>query len=319
MRRSLFWLLDRGPGNQESAASLHRDLLEHAEEADRLGYASLWVAEHHFADLGTPNPAVLLAALAQRTTRIRLGPATAVLPLRHPLQTAEDYALVDVLSNGRLNLGVGCGSRPDEFTPFGVDFESRREETARSLAALRTAWRSPAVNVPPLQRPTPPIFVATTNEETAYGVGRAGDGLLTLLAPGETDLRPVAGRVDAHRRGLADSGRGDAEAIVMMLAHVADTEVEVESSVPAALGMFLSNLTGAPCEPNAGLVRAMRAGGTGLFGPPADVEARLEDLGAHGIDHIALIPRFGGLSAEAAVRTLRLLAPEPFSPSGQPT
>jgi len=145
MLRSLFWLLDHHPDTGESLAELHATALEQASLADRLGFTSLWLAEHHFHALGTAaNPAVVLSALAQRTQRLRLGPAVSVLPLRNPIQVAEDYALVDLLSGGRLNMGVGTGSQPLEFAGFGADFEGRGKLFDENLAVLRSRWSAAA-------------------------------------------------------------------------------------------------------------------------------------------------------------------------------
>jgi alkanesulfonate monooxygenase SsuD/methylene tetrahydromethanopterin reductase-like flavin-dependent oxidoreductase (luciferase family) len=139
--RSLFWLLDHYPETGESLSSVHTTALAHARLADRLGFTGLWLAEHHFKKLGTaPNPAVVLAAVAQCTENLRLGPAVSVLPLRDPILVAEDYALVDVLSGGRLDMGVGSGSQPLEFEGMERDFETRRESFDAHLATLRECW-----------------------------------------------------------------------------------------------------------------------------------------------------------------------------------
>ena len=86
------------------------EMLEQAEYAEALGYDSIWVAEHHSAYGSISSPAVLLAAIAQRTKRIRIGSSISVLPFQNPVRTAEEYAMVDVLSGGRLNFGVGRGN-----------------------------------------------------------------------------------------------------------------------------------------------------------------------------------------------------------------
>jgi alkanesulfonate monooxygenase SsuD/methylene tetrahydromethanopterin reductase-like flavin-dependent oxidoreductase (luciferase family) len=126
MKRSIFLLLDHYPQLTSSHGEHYAFLLEHARSADALGFEALWLAEHHFQDLGTiPNPAVPLAAIAGQTRRLRIGPAVSVLPYRHPVLIAEDYAMVDILSNGRLNMGVGCGSQPVEFTGLDASFDNR--------------------------------------------------------------------------------------------------------------------------------------------------------------------------------------------------
>jgi alkanesulfonate monooxygenase SsuD/methylene tetrahydromethanopterin reductase-like flavin-dependent oxidoreductase (luciferase family) len=127
IRLSTFSILDHYPERPGSVGDRLQRSLDLCELADELGYEACWVGEHHFSNFGVmPNPAVWLAAAAQRTRRIRLGPAVSVLPLRHPLQVVEDYALVDQLSGGRLNLGVGSGTLPFEFDGFGIDAAEKR-------------------------------------------------------------------------------------------------------------------------------------------------------------------------------------------------
>lgn len=320
MKRSLFWLLDQYPETGESVASVHEAALAHAVEADRLGFESLWLAEHHFRTLGTaPNPAVLLGAIARLTRRIRLGPAIAVLPLRDPIQVAEDYALVDVLSRGRLNMGVGSGSQRTEYAPFGIDFEARREVFAENLATIRERWQAAGIgeigpaslNVAPIQSPVPPIYVATLSIESAYQIGLAGDSMLTLVPPPSDGLDDVAARVHAHARGLRESGRAEqtAESVVMIFAHVAETEAEVRSTVTPALVRLLRAMGGVELPDAEAFYRQMRGNDAGLFGTPSEVARQLQRLADLGIDHVAFISRFGGMSGEAAMQSLRRLAP----------
>ena len=320
MQHSLFWLLDHYPDTGESSASLYETALGQAEVADRLGFTSLWIAEHHFRTIGTaPNPAVVLAAIAQRTQQIRLGPAVAVLPLRHPIHVAEDYALVDVLSGGRLNLGVGSGSDPAEHAPFGLDFETRKVSFDHHLGDIRKRWQAAvagergnsAINVRPTQTPHPPIYIATMSPETAYRVGLEGDSLLTLVPPSAESVDGAAARIREHARGLRVAAKQDtpAESIAMMFAHVAESEEEVRATVAPALSRLMVNM-GAPkpADPEA-LYEHMRRNDVGVFGTPDDVERQLDRLADRGIRHIAFISRFGGMSEDAALRSLEMLAP----------
>lgn len=313
MRRSLFWLLDRYEETGESVGEVHAFALEQAALADRLGFESIWLAEHHFESLGTvPHPAVLLAAMATVTERIRLGPATAVLPLRNPIQVAEDYAMVDVVSGGRLNMGVGSGSRPGEFAGFGVDFEGRRGRFDEALTALRARWRGEgALNVRPRQRPTPPIHVAAMSEASAYRIGRAGDRLLTLASPGDHDLDAVAERVRAHARGARDGGSAASEpgAVVMMFAHVAGTDAELREATLPAWARLLTSMSGEATREARRSFERMRDSGLALFTTQALLTSRLQRLEAAGLRHVAFVTRFGGMPEAAARRALHRLAP----------
>ena len=101
---------DHYPDRERTVPALYAEVLGQGILADELGYHALFLAEHHFHQYGAvPNPAVLLASLAQRTKQLRLGTSISVLPFRNPALVAEDYAMLDVLSNGRLELGVGSG------------------------------------------------------------------------------------------------------------------------------------------------------------------------------------------------------------------
>ena len=128
----------RGRADAERA---YRENLEIFDAADRLGFDAVWVAQHHFKDLGgmLPSPFPFLAAVAQRTRRLRLGTSIIVLPFEHPLRVAEDAAVVDTISNGRLELGVGSGSDADEFEAFGVAIDSRHQRTTEALMTLKRA------------------------------------------------------------------------------------------------------------------------------------------------------------------------------------
>lgn len=142
MRFGIFSVADHYPRElRRSATELYGELRDQAEAADALGFDSFWIAEHHFHEYGAvPRPPVWLAAAAQRTRRIRLGSAVVVLPFDNPLRTAEDYAMVDMLSGGRLNLGVGSGYLTHEYAGFGLSLEEKRERFTEALEIVLRAW-----------------------------------------------------------------------------------------------------------------------------------------------------------------------------------
>jgi alkanesulfonate monooxygenase SsuD/methylene tetrahydromethanopterin reductase-like flavin-dependent oxidoreductase (luciferase family) len=110
-------------------ATFYARMLEQIVRVDELGYTTAWLTEHHFAPYGgtLPNPAVLGAAIAARTRSIRIGSAVTVLPLHNPLLVAEDFAMLDVISGGRVDFAIGRGSVLAEFAEFGVDYAYGRE------------------------------------------------------------------------------------------------------------------------------------------------------------------------------------------------
>jgi alkanesulfonate monooxygenase SsuD/methylene tetrahydromethanopterin reductase-like flavin-dependent oxidoreductase (luciferase family) len=135
----------RPPDNPGGYGAYYAECVAEVEEADRLGLAAVWLSEHHLTTDGfLPSPLAMLAALAVRTRRIELGTNVLLLPLHHPLRVAEDAAVVDLLSGGRLVLGVGQGYAPHEFAAFGVDLRSRPARLgreSRSSAAPGSAAR----------------------------------------------------------------------------------------------------------------------------------------------------------------------------------
>ncbi len=154
--------------------------------AERLGFESAWVAQHHFLsnEGGLPSPFVFLAQVAARTSRIRLGTGIVTLPLEMPLRVAEDAAVLDLLSGGRLEVGFGPGGTASVFSAFGQDSAERREIFERNLAIVRAAWRGEALGggenhlYPQAAGLADRLWQATFSTAGAARAGRAGDGLL---------------------------------------------------------------------------------------------------------------------------------------------
>ena len=188
-------------------------IAEQAEFADRLGFHSLFLPESHFTgSAACPSPLVVLAAAAARTTRLRLGTTSYLLPIRNAFQAAEEVAVLDRISNGRVILGLGRGSRPALFAAFGVDPRTKRQRFSESLDLMRRAWAGEAIEVGegeartrvrlsplPVQQPHPELWVA------AFGplaLKQAGElGLPYLSSPLETIQRLKANH-QVHRDAL---------------------------------------------------------------------------------------------------------------------
>ena len=128
---------------EASPAERYRYALEQIEAAERLGFASAWVAQHHFheAEGGLPSPFVLLGAAAQRTRRIGLATGVITLPMEDPVRVAEDAAVLDAISGGRAQIGLGSGGNPNSFPAFGADFAERGSTFGAKLETLETLWR----------------------------------------------------------------------------------------------------------------------------------------------------------------------------------
>lgn len=172
-------------GTGDSRA-IYQEALELFTAADEMGFDVGWVAEHHFKELVGRLPSLFpfLAAASQRTRHIRLGTAVAILPFENPLRLAEDAAVVDALSGGRLELGVGSGLDPGEFLAYGVDIGQRLERTTEALRVLQSALAGDALGESEL-RLNPPapgllnrIWQSGQSLAGAQYVAKAGSGLL---------------------------------------------------------------------------------------------------------------------------------------------
>ena len=122
----------------ESSAKVYARALEVALEAENLGFHSIWIAEHHFSNYGyVPSPLVMASHIAAKTANIRIGTGVVVLPLHHPLIVAEETAMVDILSNGRLEVGLGRGYQPYEFERFDQTLSESRERWSEGVEILK--------------------------------------------------------------------------------------------------------------------------------------------------------------------------------------
>jgi alkanesulfonate monooxygenase SsuD/methylene tetrahydromethanopterin reductase-like flavin-dependent oxidoreductase (luciferase family) len=168
------------PRENSTYPEMFRRQLDEAELADRIGIDQIWFFEHHLLPTGpVPSPNLLIAAAARATRRIRFASMVNILPFRHPLLVAEEAAMLDNLTNGRFDMGLGRGLRPPEFEAFGVDQQQSREMFLESFDLIRRIWadenfvqrgkywtvRKEAPLSPPLvQRPHPPFLVSAQSE-----------------------------------------------------------------------------------------------------------------------------------------------------------
>ncbi len=204
----------------DDAADSYRIALDLFTTAEQLGFDSGWVAQHHFLNGGGRMPSTLtfLAAAAERTRRIQLGTAIVILPLEDPLRVAEDAAVVDTISGGRLQLGLGTGGDPLTFAAFGQDLESRRERYAESLQVLTLTLAGERISgtdarlYPPAPTLPERMWESTLSTEGATRIGHNANGLLlartAFLSREATDEAqlPVAQaylHARAHEPGLA--------------------------------------------------------------------------------------------------------------------
>ena len=211
----------RYPGDPRSDPELYAEALDLAVLAEDLGFDSVWVSEHHFVDDAyMPSLMPMCAAIAARTSRIRIGTALLLAPLFEPLRLAEDAATVDLISGGRLTLGLGLGWRREEFETLGVPMTERAARLEDTVAVLRQAWSGslvtggrtlsyPGVRVTP-DPPSPggpPIWIGALAETAVRRAGVIGDGFMSTSPTPESFSREVAWA----REGHAKADRGEDE------------------------------------------------------------------------------------------------------------
>ena len=182
MRLGMYVDMRNAPQWRRPWAEHYGRWLERIEEAERLGADAVWLTEHHFFDDGyLPQCWTLAAAIAARTSRIRIGTAVALLPLHSAIEVAEQIAIVDIISNGRIEPGFGVGYRKPEYQAFGGDFKKRYAVYAERIREMRRLWGEEhgaerTVTPPPVQKPIP-IWGGFGGPMGARTAGRLGLGL----------------------------------------------------------------------------------------------------------------------------------------------
>jgi alkanesulfonate monooxygenase SsuD/methylene tetrahydromethanopterin reductase-like flavin-dependent oxidoreductase (luciferase family) len=327
----------------------YREMLAQTGYAEHLGFDEVWLAEHHGSEYGSiPSPQVAAAAIAERTTRMRIGIAVSNLTFAWPVRVAEDYAMVDVLSGGRLDFGVGRGYQPEEFRTMGVaeHQEESRAVFAEALEVIRGLWSRPP-GVPfsydgrhfrihgvscrptPVQRPTPPLYVAAISPQTFDLAADLGCNL--LVTPTLMTLPELNRLVVDLKRRLVVAGRDPLSLDFPMnwQIHLADSTAEAEANAAGPLAWYYRKVIDlVPSGPEvplgyeryAELVAAFReAGGLTLaglqesgvvyVGEPAGLVEEIDRLYEEtGLQHLICWMRFGALAHEKVLRSLELFA-----------
>ena len=217
----------RYPGDSRTDTELYAEALTLAEDAERLGFDSVWTSEHHFVDDSyLPSVLTLSAAIAARTRRVTIGTGLMLAPLHEPLRVAEDAAVVDLISGGRLVLGVGLGWRAEEFEALGIRIGDRVRRLEDSIAVYRQAWSGELVtggehlsyaDVPvrplPARPGGPPVWIGGLSEPAVRRAGRLADGFMAT----EVTAASLAGQVEIAREAHANADRDEEFAIAVHL------------------------------------------------------------------------------------------------------
>jgi alkanesulfonate monooxygenase SsuD/methylene tetrahydromethanopterin reductase-like flavin-dependent oxidoreductase (luciferase family) len=330
-----FFLL--GSPEMLPAQEMYRRVLDWAVLAEDLGYDSVWLAEHHFSNYGyIPNPLMMAVKVAQRTRRVRIGTAVLVLPFWHPLRVAEDIAMADQLTDGRMEIGVARGYQPYEFARFGLRMEEARDRTDETLEVLLRAltlegfdfhgryYQIPETTVfpRPLQQPHPPIWLAAHTRESFEIGARLG-----LQAITTNSGRPI----DVLQEGWSDfldvrkqyNVQGPIEFAVQQQMCLAPTDDEARQMMEHVLYNFrqVANLRGgtervvkgrsypAPVEGEPSLDELFES--RTLSGSSATVRRKIEQYRAvSDITALNCTFQLGHMGPDLVTRSMRLFAEE---------
>ena len=217
----LFFLMQRD--EQWSEQAVYDSDVRQMLAAEALGYQSVWIAEHHFNDYGLcPAPPVLAAYLAARTTTLRFGMGVSLLPLHHPVDLAEQLAVLDVVSGGRLDVGIGRGGTLQDYQTFQSDRADARARVEEGIALLQASWSGAPfdfdgrfhsaerlhVRPRPAQRPHPPLYIAANSEDSVRSAARLG---LPTLSSFFVSVDELQHRHRLYRELAAEAGRSQSE------------------------------------------------------------------------------------------------------------
>ncbi len=249
---SLFYFASYRAGQEDDK---YRLLLEGAKYADEHGFAAVWTPERHFGDFGGlyPNPAITSAAVAAITKNIHIRAGSCVSPLHNPIRIAEDWALVDNLSKGRVGISFASGWQPSDFVLKPETFADRKMQMFRDIEAVHQLWRGETVNFPgpmgevavrtlprPIQAELPTWVTIAGNPETFRMAGTAGHNVLTHLL-GQTTAE-LAEKLDAYHQAWREAGHSGRGHVTLMLhTFVGDDVDEVREIVRQPMIEYLGS------------------------------------------------------------------------------
>jgi alkanesulfonate monooxygenase SsuD/methylene tetrahydromethanopterin reductase-like flavin-dependent oxidoreductase (luciferase family) len=321
--------------------AVHARTTREVLEAEELGFDSIWIAEHHFSNKYgiLPDPFSYLCYLAALTKRIGLSAGVMVVPLHHPMRIVENASFADILSNGRLQLGLGSGYRPYEFDGLGVDYEKRRDMQEEAIPLILKGFHdkhlvargehynfdiSPPYEIypVPVQTPHPPIYMAAGTERSIRQAARWGFGLMQSTLP---EIATIAAHIEIYRAHMKEAEApfnlnpafGDID--VARMVYVAPTDAQakadsaegivrhVRSFVSGGAGRYFGEVTDE--REDDALSYDSLTENTILHGSPDTVIRRIERLRAAGATSIMLhYPPYYG--ADKTSGMLRLFAKE---------
>jgi alkanesulfonate monooxygenase SsuD/methylene tetrahydromethanopterin reductase-like flavin-dependent oxidoreductase (luciferase family) len=316
------------------------ELLEQILLTERLGFDDAWFAEHHHSDYGMlASPNLIIASLAHRTQRLRMGNLVNVLPLTEPMRLAEECAMLDILTRGRLNVGLGRGVPRDDLK-HGLDRDTAQARFEEGIEIVMRAWTEDTFNFTgkawnyvdiscrprPLQKPHPPVYYGATSPDSPAMVARRGWNLALSRQP----LANCARAIKSYReeRAKHENLNGSGDAIMVRDVYVADTDEQAWKEAPPQITRFWQLATdnvwrGDSVTPNdlpkftqrfayfpGGLtLKRLDEWGTSLIGSPDTVIKKAREMiETARPDCLVGMFSYGGLKHEQVIRSIELFA-----------
>ena len=335
MEFGVFDHLDRtGP----SLSGYYADRLKIVEAYDRAGFYAYHLAEHHATPLGmAPSPNVFLAAVAQRTRRLRFGPLVYALPLHQPLRLVEEICMLDHMSGGRLEIGFGRGSSPVELAYYGVDPDAAQDIYAEAIELIIQGLTNDVLDfhgkyfsfsdVPmelkPLQRPYPPIWYGVHAPDSAERAAQRSLHVVSLDPPGDTRLaieryraiwRPTPPQAGEGREGAAVMPKLGLGRFIVVAADDGEALRLARRAYPVWHRSFthlFRRIGRAQTHPRPADFDTLVERGQGIAGSPATVRAVLaSQLADTGCNYVVGQFAFGDLTLEECLQSIALFASE---------
>lgn len=339
MAFSLFYFASAGDGASQDK---YRLLLEGARLADENGFAAVWTPERHFHRFGGlyPNPSITSGAVAAITKHIRIRAGSVVLPLHHPVRVAEEWSVVDNLSNGRVEICVASGWNINDFVFAPQNYADRKQNLARQIETVRKLWRGEtqtfsgvdgrdtSVNILPRPvQPELPVWLSAFGSiETFRLAGSIGAGILTHLV-GQT-VEDLANKIAAYREALRTHGHDPDAGVVAVMLHtfLADdpefvtnvvrepfldylrSSMDLGKNVASSMGVTLEDekITEAGINSLVGTAFERYSRSRALFGTVQSCQPLLDRLEAAGVNEIACLVDFG-VAEDLALSNLKYL------------
>ena len=321
MKFGLFIIGDDDPELKLDLKGYYERMLEQVRWGESLGYECFWFGEHHFDFHGViPSPTVLMSAAATCTDSIRLGVAVALLPYRDPILTAEEYAMIDVLSGGRLDFGVGRGT-PPELVGFGVK-EDNRDLLVESLEVVEMAWRDGRVsyhgqfhdiddvslNVLPVQRPVPPVYFAALSQGSYQVAGERGYPILGIPFASCKDMAEVKRKVSFYKETLNQNGHDPVTLDVgqTIHTHVAESDAAARRRARPAMKRYYEARKAVRPRGYDELDRGRML----MVGGPGRCIEQIQEIADTGANYVIFSMNFAGLDQKIILDSMAMMAEE---------